>query len=46
MTVNPVYKDRSRMVKLIDKFNVVRYTLTLLEFDGTEFVVKVKEYGE
>lgn len=46
MQVNPVYKDRSRMTKLRDKQNVIRYTLTFLDFDGERFLVKVKEYGD
>lgn len=46
MNVNPVYKGRSRMTKLRDKQNVIRYTLTLLDFDGDRFLVKVKEYGD
>lgn len=45
MEVNPVYKDRSRLTKLRDKQNVIRYTLTLLDFDGQRFLLKVKEYG-
>lgn len=43
--MEPVFKDSCKVTKLIDKFDIVRYTLTFLNFNDEKFIIKVKEYN-
>lgn len=38
--------DTSKITKLIDKFNQIQFTISLLNFNEEKFIIKVKEYDE